>query len=210
VLILLAGTNLLTGFGNSSLVQVDFPGAQSKMHEHRNKGIKVFRALSIAALFSFVSVMPSYAGFKNWSVDKEADPFSGGESVSVNFMSSIRSGVVVLCDSAKKGLTVRAIPGFDYDPKLEGFKPTVKFAFDGKLLFDAEGETGAVGNNLAVSQVVLDGDQAKQFVDAFAAAKKQIAIDDGIADKPHLLTARGSTSAGQAIVACIAKQGQSS
>lgn len=121
-------------------------------------------------------------------------------------MSSFRSGVVVLCDSAKYGLIVRAIPGFDYTEKLKEFTPTVKFAFDGKLLFDAEGETGSVGNSLAISQVTLDGDQAKKFVDAFALAKKQIAIDDGISDKPHLLSARGSTTAGQAIVACIDKQ----
>jgi hypothetical protein len=170
----------------------------------------VYRIVSIAAVLSLACALPSQAGFENWSVDRESDPFSGGESVSVNFMTSLRSGVVVLCDSAKHGLIVRAIPGFDYDAKLETFKPTVKFAFDGKLLFNADGETGAVGSNLAVSQVTLDGDQAKQFVEAFAAAKKQIAIDDGISDKPHLLTARGSTAAGQAVVSCIAKQGQSS
>lgn len=170
----------------------------------------MLRIVSLAAAISLFSVIPGHADFQSWSVDREADPFSGGESVSVNFMSSLRSGVVVLCDSSKKGLIVRAIPGFDYTEQLKDFTPNVKFAFDGKLLFDAEGETGSVGNSLAVSQVTLDGEKAKQFVDAFASAKKQIAIDDGIADKPHLLSARGSTTAGQAIVACIGKQGQSS
>jgi hypothetical protein len=169
----------------------------------------MLRKISVAAAISLMLASASQAGLQAWSVDRESDPFSGGESVSVDFMSSFRSGVFVLCDTAKKGLIVRAIPGFDYDPKLSGFTPTIKFAFDGKLLFSAEGETGSVGNNLAVSQVTLVDDQAKQFVEAFAAAKKQIAIDDGIADKPHLLTARGSTNAGQAIVACIAKQNQS-
>ncbi|MFK0330724.1 hypothetical protein ACIQUB_06330 [Rhizobium sp. NPDC090275] len=163
----------------------------------------------MAVAVSLTLAMPSYAGFQTWSVDRESDPFSGGESVSVDFMSSLRSGVIVLCDTAKKGLIVRAIPGFDYDTRLSGLTPTVKFAFDGKLLFSAAGETGSVGNSLAVSQVTLIDDQAKQFVEAFAAAKKQIAIDDGIADKPHLLTARGSTNSGQAIVACIEKQNQS-
>lgn len=139
-------------------------------------------------------------------MDKEADPFSGGETVAVNFMTSPRSGVLVMCDTAKPGILVRVIPGFAYEAQMEGFAPTMKFAIDGKILFDAEGETGSVGDNLAISQVTLDAEKGKQFVDAFAAAKKQIAIDSGIAEKPHLLTARGSTSSGQALVACIQKQ----
>ncbi|MDR6670169.1 hypothetical protein [Rhizobium sp. 1399] len=162
-------------------------------------------AIAASALF-LVSFSQGVAGFQSWSVDKEEDPFSGGQSVTIDFMSSLRSGVFLLCDTAKPGLVVRAIPGFDYDSRLDSFTPTVKFAFDGKLLFDVEGETASVGNNLASSQVTLEPDKAKQFVEAFAAAKKQIAIDDGIADKPHLLSARGSTAAGQAIVACIGKQ----
>lgn len=168
------------------------------------------RALLLATAFVVATVVPSHAGFQSWSVEKESDPFSGGESVSANFMTSFRSGIFVLCDSAKKGLTVRAVPGFAYDQRLEDFEPTMKFAFDGKLLLDAKGQTGSVGDNLAASEVMLDVDQAKQFVEAFAAAKKQIAIDDGIADKPHLLTARGSTTSGAAIVSCIAKQESSS
>ncbi|MBD9445743.1 MULTISPECIES: hypothetical protein [unclassified Rhizobium] len=170
----------------------------------------MFRTLPLAAAIIFATTFQSQAGLQSWSVEKESDPFSGGESVSVNFMTTFRSGVLVLCDSAKKGLRVRAIPGFDYDQRLADFKPTMKFAFDGKLLFTAEGETGSVGNNLAASEVELEGDQAKLFVEAFASAKKQIAIDDGIADKPHLLTAKGSTTSGSAIVSCIEKQGTSS
>jgi hypothetical protein len=182
----------------------------SRLPKHQIGGFEVFRTISVAVALAVTFAGPTHAGFANWSVDREADPFSGGESVSVNFMTSIRSGVIVLCDSAKQGLVVRAIPGFNYDEQLSGFKPTVKFAFDGKLLFGADGETGSVGNNLAMAQVTLEGDQARRFVEAFATAQKQIAIEDGISDKPHLLTARGSTNAGQAIVACIAKQGQSS
>lgn len=164
------------------------------------------RLLAIALLASSIVAFPSHAGFLAWSIEKESNPFSGGDSVVVSFSSSIRSGVIILCDTAEPGLRVRAIPGFDFDQRLTGFKPTLKFAFDGKLLFTAEGETGSVGNNLAASETKLLGEQAEQFVKAFAAAKKQIAIDDGIADKPHLLTAQGSTASGAAIVACIGKQ----
>ncbi|CAN7178310.1 hypothetical protein LJR251_000298 [Rhizobium rhizogenes] len=160
----------------------------------------------MAIFLCICSPLPSYAGFQSWSVDKDADPFSGGDRVSVSFMSSFRSGVFVMCDTAEKGLTVRAIPGFDYDGRIDGYTPTMKFAFDGKLLFEVIGTVRKVGNNLAASDAQLDSEKAKLFVEAFAIAKKQIAIDDGIADKPHLLTARGSTTSGDAIVACIKKQ----
>jgi hypothetical protein len=48
-----------------------------------------------------------------------------------------------------------------------------------------KGMTGKVGNNLAISQVHLDGPKAKEFVDAFAKSKKQIAISDGIGETNH-------------------------
>ncbi len=164
------------------------------------------RAYILASAIFLVAATSASAGLLQWSSEKEADPFSGGESISADFMSSLRSGVFVLCDSAKPGIIVRAIPGFAYDARLAEFKPKMKFAFDGKLLFVQDGETGSVGDNLAISQTHLEGVAAKMFVEAFVAAKKQIAIDDGIADKPHLLTARGSTAAGQAIVGCVSKQ----
>jgi hypothetical protein len=169
-------------------------------------GGPVFKRVCFSVFLLLSSASLGGAGLLQWSVDKQSDPFSGGDSVSVSFMSSFRSGVLLLCDSAHEGLTVRSIPGFDYDDKLDGFTPTVKFAFDGKLLFNTEGRVGKVGNNLAISEAELKGSQAKQFVDAFASAKKQTAIDDGISDKPQLLTANGSTASGAAILACISKQ----
>ncbi len=166
----------------------------------------MLRSLIVATILSAVSSHPAAAGLDAWTSETEANPFSGGAKVSATFMTSFRSGVVVLCDTAESGIRVRAIPGFDYSDSLSGFTPTMKFAFDGKVLFGVEGETGSVGNNLAIAQVLLTGDQAQQFVDAFAAAKKQIAVEDGIADGPHLLKANGSTAAGAAIVGCLKKQ----
>lgn len=169
----------------------------------------MLKSVIAATVLSIISASTASAGFETWTSESEANPFSGGEKVSATFMTSIRSGVVVLCDTAEAGIRVRAIPGFEYVESLVGFTPTMKFAFDGKVLFDAEGETGSVGQNLAIAQVLLTGEQAKQFVDAFAGAKKQIAIEDGISDSPHLLKANGSTAAGGAVVRCINKQAAS-
>ena len=44
-------------------------------------------------------------------------------------MSSLR-GAVLLCDSARKELTVRVIPGFVYEIRMIGFEPEMKFAID--------------------------------------------------------------------------------
>lgn len=166
----------------------------------------MLKSIAIVTLLFASTAAPSHAGFQQWTMEKEADPFSGGEKVSVNFMSSMRSGIFLVCDTAQAGLLVRAIPGFAFEESLDGFAPSIKFAFDGKVLFDVQGETGRVGDNQAASQVMLVGDKATGFVEAFAQAQKQIAISDGIADKPHLLSANGSTASGQAIVACIKKQ----
>lgn len=166
----------------------------------------MLRSAFIASSISLFLAQPALAGFEEWTSEAEADPFSGGAKISADYMSSFRSGIFVMCDTAEDGIRVRAVPGFDYDASLDGYTPTMKFAFDGKLLFEADGETGSAGNNLAISQVLLTGEKAKQFVDAFAAAKRQIAIEDGIADRPHLLKASGSTAAGSAIVGCLKKQ----
>lgn len=146
------------------------------------------------------------AGFQRWSTETEDDPFSGGKKVTASFMVSVRSGVIIFCDTAEKGIEVRAIPGFEHGSELVDFSPTASFAIDGKLLFDADGTTGAVGNNLAAVSIKLDASKTDEFVKAFTASKKQIAIKDGISDRPHLLAASGSTKSGQVLKSCIDAQ----
>lgn len=164
------------------------------------------KTIYLAAVSLFSVVTSANAGLLQWSAESEADPFTGGKKVTVDFMSTLRSGVVVFCDTSDVGIKVRAIPGFDYVDGLAGVSPTASFAIDGQKLLDADGSTGQVGNNLAAVDITLDGDKARQFVKAFAAAKKQVALKDGISDAPHLLTARGSTNAGKALAGCIEAQ----
>lgn len=164
------------------------------------------RTLFVAMGMFGILAAPAVAGFQSWSADAEDDPFSKGRRVTADFMTSIRSGVVVICDSAEKGFLIRAIPGFAFESALRGLEPEIEIAIDGDRLFGQTGETGSVGDNLAVAQVMLSPENAKAFLAAFSKAKKQVAIKDGISDRPHLLSARGSTKAAQALDSCLKLQ----
>lgn len=150
---------------------------------------------------------PAAADFNRWSSETEQDPFSGGKRVTVDYMSSLRSGVIIICDTKETGLMIRAIPGFTFTDVLVGATPEMEFAIDGVRIMGQSGQTGAVGDNLAVAQTMLTKENAETFVAAFAGARKQVAIKDGISDRPYLLSARGSTKAGGDLVSCMDGQG---
>ena len=160
--------------------------------------------LILAVLSS--SISSAAAGFERWTAELEENPFSKGLSVTVSNMSTMRSGVVIMCDSAKVGILVRAVPGFAYTDILSLVEPNLQFAFDGNLLFSQSGETGSVGDNLAVAQVQLTSINSRRFVDAFMSASRQVAVQDGISDRPHLMNARGSTKTGKTLDACLKMQ----
>jgi hypothetical protein len=165
------------------------------------------RTLTLSLLFAASIAQPAAAGFDRWSSETEQDPFSGGKRVTVDYMSSIRSGVIIICDTKETGLMVRAIPGFVYEDVLASATPEMEFAIDGVRILGQLGQTGAVGDNLAVAQTMLTKENAETFVAAFAGARKQVAIKDGISDRPYLLSARGSTKAGADLVDCMNGQG---
>lgn len=166
----------------------------------------MFKQIFVAGAVLLAATNLAAADFLSWSADIENDPFSGGRKVVVNYMSSLRSGVFIFCDSAEPGVRVRAVPGWAYVADLALIEPTIEFAFDGQRLLGAKGSTGSVGDNLAAAEVTLQGEQARQFVEAFAAARKQVAIKDGISDQHHLLKATGSTRSGQQLSACLSRQ----
>lgn len=166
------------------------------------------RGKIVGALFFLAAVTPARADFERWSAEVDNDPFTKGQRVVVSYMSTVRSGVFIFCDSAKESFSVRAIPGFAYDQALEAMSPKMSFAIDGNVVLeDIDAETGSVGDNLAAAEVTLSANQASILVDAFMKAGKQVAIQDGISDQPHLLRARGSTKAGGALQKCLDLQG---
>lgn len=150
--------------------------------------------------------LPAHAGFDSWTFETEEDPFSGGERVVVDYSASLRSGVLLMCDSAQKGFLIRVIPGYTFEQDMAGFEPEMEVAFDGQRVLGQAGETGSVGDNLAISQVMLTAENAALFVEGFKKASKQVAIKDGMSDRPHLMRARGSTKAGEALQGCLDKQ----
>ncbi|HZG29925.1 MAG TPA: hypothetical protein VE079_15835 [Ensifer sp.] len=146
------------------------------------------------------------AGFKSWTTKVEDDPFSGGTKVTVDFASSLTSGILIRCDTSQNGMMVRSVPGFRTSDALKDYKPILEFAIDGKRLLGQQGETATVGNDLAVAQVQLTHYHAEALAYAFTKAKKQIAIKDGISDRPFLLGVSGSSKAGAALTRCLGKQ----
>lgn len=161
-------------------------------------------AMIVASMLAFCTA--AHAGYSRWDAETNSDPFSGGKKVTLDYTATERSGVVIYCDTAKSGIEVRIMPGYTYTEALTGFMPQVAFAMDGKLLFKVEGETAQVGNNLAASRATLDAGEAEEFAEAFMAARKQIAFNDGISKEPELFEADGSTTSGKALLACIKDQ----
>jgi hypothetical protein len=98
------------------------------------RSFKVRWFFTVILVLLSVSSWPVNAGFDRWTADKKSDPFSGGQKVTVTNMSSMRSGIVIFCDSAETGLTVRAIPGYAYQAALALIEPDIQFAFDGKKM----------------------------------------------------------------------------
>lgn len=148
---------------------------------------------------------PAHAGLGRWSVEVESDPFSNGKKIKVDYFSSIRSGVFIFCDTSKKGLLwLRFIPGYSFQEDMKELKPRMKIAVDGDLVVSSDKTSiiGSVGDNQAMVQHMLIYDEMAQFIDAFRKARKQVAFEDGMTDQPYLLSARGSTAAGNRLSEC--------
>ena len=160
----------------------------------------------LVVLFQIVLAVPANAGFGRWSYKMESDPFSGGVRVTVDIVTSIQSAIYIWCDSAQTGASIRVVPGYAYTADMAGFVSLLEIAIDGKKITAQTGGVVSVGANFAAIDVVLDTAKANRFIDSFAGAKKQIAIKDGLTDKPHLLTGKGSAKAGVALMACMLKQ----
>ena len=160
-----------------------------------------------ATALALIAVQPALADFNRWSTETETDPFTKGTTISVNYTISMRSVVYMFCDTSRAGLmVVRLVPGFEYSDDLKDYKPEMEIAIDGDYLLKVStGKTGSVGANLASADFAVFGEDMRKIVDAMKVAKKQIAIKDGISDRPYLLSARGSTSAATKLEACVQK-----
>lgn len=163
------------------------------------------KLISAALLIGAISSQAN-AGFGRWTYKMESDPFSGGVRVTVDFQSSVQSAIFMWCDSAQKGATMRIVPGYGYTADMANFVSLMEIAIDGKKITAQTGSVVIVGANFAAIDIALDPAKANRMIDAFAGAKKQIAIKDGLTDKPHLLTAKGSAKSGVALMACMEKQ----
>lgn len=162
---------------------------------------------AVAAIL-ILMVSPVLAGWLRWTYDVEKDPFSSGQRLTISYSTSQRSGVFVFCDTSKDGIELRPIAGWHLDhatlTKLNATEIKASIAVDGKILVeDTPSNAGICGDAIACTSILLDKRTANKLVDAFIEARKQIAIKDGISDRPHLLTARGSTKAARELKKCL-------
>ena len=171
------------------------------------KGTKEMERAILALGLSLFANQAS-AGFEAWSADVGEDPSSGGKNVEIGYSTSMRSGVFLSCDSSTKILIIKIITGWAYEPSVALISPEVEVMSDGKPVGKYSGRTGAFGDNVAGVIVELTGKNADKIIHAFIASIKQIAFNDGISDRPHLLKARGSTKAGHQLKLCLHGQGQ--
>lgn len=161
------------------------------------------RFIYLSVLMFVFGVSAANAGFDRWTSEVRSDPFSGGEMVLVNLTTSMRSGVLLMCETAKSSIKVRAIPGYAFTPDMQGQSSVMEFAIDGHRLFSQGALVGSVGDNQVAIEAVISKGNALEFATKFAEAKEQIAIKDGISDRPYLLPARGSTASGAALLRCL-------
>jgi hypothetical protein len=148
------------------------------------------------------------AGYQKWTVSEEKDPFSGGEKVTAEYALTARSAVLILCDSTGNGFELRAVAGWRGDSSLEQQTPTPRIAIDGDILdvTPSSARGSLFGNSIAGIVANYNKSDSRQIINAWKTAKSQIAIADSISSGPHLMTARGSTRAGQRLETCLDKQ----
>lgn len=167
--------------------------------------------LVLAGIAFFLGSADLKAGFGRWTVDTESDPFSKGDNVVAGYLSSVRSGVFIECDTAGYGIEVRAVAGWEVTSTellaLEAMDPKAAIAVDGEVLLqDLDTKPGACGQRVACITLTLDSKESEKLLNAFVSAKNQIALRDGISNKPHLLSAKGSTKSAKALLSCTKQQ----
>jgi hypothetical protein len=163
--------------------------------------------IAIALIAALVSAQPALAGLERWTAEVTDDPFSKGTRVVVDYMSSLRSGVLIFCDTKQSGVKIRALPGYVFQGLMADLTPKMEIAVDGEMVISGDAEVGSVGDNLTAVEVDFDKGLSQLFVDKFAVAQRQVALKDGMSDAPYLLSARGSTKAAGLLKKCVDDQG---
>ncbi len=162
--------------------------------------------IATVLVVALVSAQPAWADFERWTSQVTEDPFTQGRRVVIDFMSSIRSGVVIFCDTKGTGVRIRAIPGYTFEGVMTTLTPKMEIAIDGEMAVSGDGDVGFVGDNMAIVEVSFDKGLSELFVEKFSAAKRQVALKDGMSDSPYLLSARGTTKVAGALKKCVDEQ----
>ena len=88
------------------------------------------RLILAAATIATAFAGSAHADFYRWSVVVEEDPFTNGNNITANYLTSIRSGLFLTCDSETKVLTIKAIAGYAYEADMTSYTPTAQVMID--------------------------------------------------------------------------------
>lgn len=165
------------------------------------------KPILVAATILMSSINSANAGFRSWSYEIKQNPFSGGIDVAVLYSLTERTQVQVSCDSGKSGIKIVAIPGYEMTERMRSLRPKTRIAVDGEIILsEMEGNVRSFGANKAGIIIELTKKDAVALTNAFIAAQRQIAIEDGMSARPFLLSAKGSTAAAKKIKQCYDAQ----
>ncbi|MFD1796483.1 hypothetical protein FQV27_00010 [Paracoccus aurantiacus] len=166
------------------------------------------RTLAAVTTTIFFLAQPVLAGFERWTYEVETDPFTKGTRVTVDYLASIREAVLVFCDSSQAGVTIRIVPGWEGEASAFDVFSGAAIAVDGEVLEVslADAATGSVGSGQVTAEIYLRGEDAKLFLESFTGARSELGFKDGISSAALIVSANGSTAAGEQLLACYNAQ----
>lgn len=150
--------------------------------------------LALAALLPATQAM---AGLLQWSVTVKEDPFDNKGKMTLTYIDSRSSGVLIMCEQGSGTITIRRATSFPYD---QSSPPTsvVQMA----IIVD-KGETHlgfAATDMLGTGNIGFDmersDESARRFLNEMRDGKSKMFMKIGEAD-PEQFSLRGSTKAAQ-------------
>lgn len=148
-------------------------------------------------VMGLAAASPALADFQRWSVVVEDDPFDGKGRLSINYMDSLKSGVIILCEQGSNKITVRRASMFPFDQSSPpASSVTMALIVDRGESHLGFASTGLLGTGNVGFDLVREGDSARRLLQEMKDGKSKLYIKLGEAD-PEQFSLRGSTKAAE-------------
>ncbi len=137
------------------------------------------------------------AGIMQWSVDVKEDPFDSKGKMTLTYMDSPNSGVLIFCEQDSGKITIRRASSFPYDQS----SPPVSVVEMAIIVDKGESHLGFASTDmLGTGNIGFDmertNDSARRLLDEMREGKSKMFMKLGEAD-PEEFSLRGSTKAAE-------------